>query len=168
MSTTSEVWKYLSGIYSLGSRSSIKDTDDPQDGWFRTTAICRERRLRWSALRPLRFNVCLRPLSFSAASMTDCSREIVVGERGFEPPAPASRRQCSTRLSYSPTGTRSNDASVIAGARPRLDRGGLIAAQAAFQRPRTFSQSSCRTNFSRGDPGRARSVSDPSILRQSS
>src|SRR5688572_13208781 len=29
----------------------------------------------------------------------------MVGERGFEPPAPASRRQCSTRLSYSPTGT---------------------------------------------------------------
>src|SRR3990167_4176370 len=28
----------------------------------------------------------------------------LVGERGFEPPAPASRRQCSTRLSYSPTG----------------------------------------------------------------
>ena len=30
-------------------------------------------------------------------------REFVVGERGFEPPAPASRTQCSTRLSYSPT-----------------------------------------------------------------
>src|SRR5687768_7498022 len=28
---------------------------------------------------------------------------MLVGERGFEPPAPASRRQCSTRLSYSPT-----------------------------------------------------------------
>src|SRR3546814_1623176 len=27
----------------------------------------------------------------------------MVGKRGFEPPAPASRRQCSTRLSYSPT-----------------------------------------------------------------
>ncbi len=26
----------------------------------------------------------------------------LVGERGFEPPAPASRRRCSTRLSYSP------------------------------------------------------------------
>src|SRR3546814_12975917 len=26
----------------------------------------------------------------------------LVGERGFEPPAPASRRQCSTRLRYSP------------------------------------------------------------------
>ena len=29
--------------------------------------------------------------------------EFLVGERGFEPPAPASRTQCSTRLSYSPT-----------------------------------------------------------------
>ena len=29
--------------------------------------------------------------------------KLLVGERGFEPPAPASRRQCSTRLSYSPT-----------------------------------------------------------------
>src|SRR5690625_7996974 len=28
---------------------------------------------------------------------------IVVGVRGFEPPAPASRRQCSTKLSYTPT-----------------------------------------------------------------
>ena len=33
-------------------------------------------------------------------------RCMMVGKRGFEPPAPASRRQCSTRLSYSPTGTR--------------------------------------------------------------
>ena len=28
---------------------------------------------------------------------------LLVGVRGFEPPAPASRRQCSTRLSYTPT-----------------------------------------------------------------
>jgi malonyl-CoA/methylmalonyl-CoA synthetase len=28
---------------------------------------------------------------------------ILVGVRGFEPPTPASRRQCSTRLSYTPT-----------------------------------------------------------------
>src|SRR5207248_8422823 len=34
---------------------------------------------------------------------------LMVVERGFEPPAPASRRQCSTRLSYSPTGTRFGD-----------------------------------------------------------
>src|SRR5437867_852253 len=30
--------------------------------------------------------------------------EILVGVRGFEPPAPASRKQCSTRLSYTPAG----------------------------------------------------------------
>ena len=42
----------------------------------------------------------------------------MVGERGFEPPAPASRRQCSTRLSYSPTGTRFEcDTKVAAGAK---------------------------------------------------
>ena len=49
-------------------------------------------------------NMCARkkaepegwPLSFS----------FVVGVRGFEPPAPASRRQCSTRLSYTPTKPR--------------------------------------------------------------
>ncbi len=36
-----------------------------------------------------------------------CKRgAMLVGERGFEPPAPASRRQCSTRLSYSPTDHR--------------------------------------------------------------
>ncbi len=28
---------------------------------------------------------------------------LLVGVRGFEPPTPASRRQCSTRLSYTPT-----------------------------------------------------------------
>jgi hypothetical protein len=39
----------------------------------------------------------------------------MVGERGFEPPAPASRRQCSTRLSYSPTGTRISCGSQGAG-----------------------------------------------------
>ena len=32
--------------------------------------------------------------------------ESLVGVRGFEPPAPASRRQCSTRLSYTPTVAR--------------------------------------------------------------
>ena len=30
--------------------------------------------------------------------------EFLVGVRGFEPPAPASRTQCSTRLSYTPAG----------------------------------------------------------------
>ena len=34
----------------------------------------------------------------------------LVGVRGFEPPAPASRTQCSTRLSYTPTEARHIDA----------------------------------------------------------
>jgi hypothetical protein len=38
----------------------------------------------------------------SFCQINDIKRKMV-GERGFEPPAPASRRQCSTRLSYSPT-----------------------------------------------------------------
>ena len=29
----------------------------------------------------------------------------MVGVRGFEPPTPASRRQCSTKLSYTPIGS---------------------------------------------------------------
>jgi len=29
--------------------------------------------------------------------------DVVVGVRGFEPPAPASRRRCSTGLSYTPS-----------------------------------------------------------------
>src|SRR5436305_12155119 len=53
---------------------------------------------------------------------------MMVGERGFEPPAPASRRQCSTRLSYSPTGTRTSAREP----RPRLDRRGPVQAQAAL------------------------------------
>ena len=32
--------------------------------------------------------------------------DLVVGVRGFEPPAPASRKQCSTRLSYTPPTAR--------------------------------------------------------------
>src|SRR5690242_13865501 len=32
--------------------------------------------------------------------------EKLVGVRGFEPPAPASRKQCSTRLSYTPSRSR--------------------------------------------------------------
>src|SRR3954447_7452879 len=53
----------------------------------------------------------------------------MVGERGFEPPAPASRRQCSTRLSYSPTGTRFDAIGSRREPRPRLDRGGFREAQ---------------------------------------
>ena len=54
-------------------------------------------------------------------SRAEASRRKLVGERGFEPPAPASRRQCSTRLSYSPTDHRA----YAAGVKARLDsRGG--------------------------------------------
>src|SRR6478752_3396899 len=53
-------------------------------------------------------------------------RAYLVGERGFEPPAPASRRQCSTRLSYSPTGP---GAEASAEAR----RGPIAAGGAAFK-----------------------------------
>jgi hypothetical protein len=31
---------------------------------------------------------------------------VLIGVRGFEPPAPASRTQCSTRLSYTPAAGR--------------------------------------------------------------
>src|SRR5206468_11438699 len=58
------------------------------------------------------------------------SKTELVGERGFEPPAPASRRQCSTRLSYSPTGTRfRRDEGSRREPRPRLDRRGFRQAQ---------------------------------------
>ena len=39
---------------------------------------------------------------YSLVSNLTCPIVLVVGVRGFEPPAPASRRQCSTRLSYTP------------------------------------------------------------------
>ncbi|CAA7618335.1 hypothetical protein MTBUT4_30028 [Magnetospirillum sp. UT-4] len=37
-----------------------------------------------------------------ALRLDGLSYQKMVGVRGFEPPAPASRRQCSTRLSYTP------------------------------------------------------------------
>ena len=45
----------------------------------------------------------------------------MVGVRGFEPPAPASRRQCSTGLSYTPSaakvhGTRAYNRMGVRGA----------------------------------------------------
>ena len=56
---------------------------------------------------------------------------LMVGERGFEPPAPASRRQCSTRLSYSPTDTRG----PMRGRRGRASIGrGRSGVQAALRR----------------------------------
>src|SRR3990170_8567187 len=43
----------------------------------------------------------------------------MVGVRGFEPPAPASRTQCSTRLSYTPTAGRYIAPSLAARKAPR-------------------------------------------------
>ena len=57
------------------------------------------------------------PLTFAGRTAPRSGHGALVGERGFEPPAPASRRQCSTRLSYSPTGTRGCDLEVAAGAK---------------------------------------------------
>ena len=75
-----------------------------------------------------RFKLNLRPLSrfaeedLNLALFRRSSRLKLVGERGFEPPAPASRRQCSTRLSYSPTEHRSFASSGPTGG---AKRGGL-------------------------------------------
>ena len=44
----------------------------------------------------------LRPLGYDV-TVSAAARRRLVGERGFEPPAPTSRTWCSTRLSYSPT-----------------------------------------------------------------
>ena len=89
----------------------------------------------------------------------------MVGERGFEPPAPASRRQCSTRLSYSPTGASGSKANRETGDGPiRRARGER---KRACQSPLAPSMSAMIVNFSRGLPSRARAVSAASILRQS-
>ncbi len=60
----------------------------------------------------------------------------LVGERGFEPPAPASRRQCSTRLSYSPTES-GRDA---CGGRPASAWRGPIATRAGAAQALRFSR----------------------------
>ncbi len=48
----------------------------------------------------------------------------VVGVRGFEPPAPASRTQCSTRLSYTPA-KAAHIALAVAPGKPALQAPGL-------------------------------------------
>ena len=53
------------------------------------------------------FDPCLAQMPMKRLALA----KDLVGERGFEPPAPASRRQCSTRLSYSPTDDRLGAAS---------------------------------------------------------
>ena len=94
----------------------------------------------------------------------------MVGERGFEPPAPASRRQCSTRLSYSPTGTgwrtiRCRSEGLLAGVLPiRKQASALVASVAQHLEPVGDAGRISRA----GAPGRAAAVSAASIVRQSS
>src|SRR3569832_3019229 len=76
----------------------------------------------------------------------------LVGERGFEPPAPASRRQCSTRLSYSPTDRLRRALVRAAGGAPS-------SSPHAHLPPSADIISAMLANFSRGAPGRARAVS---------
>ena len=49
----------------------------------------------------------------------------LVGVRGFEPPAPASRKRCSTRLSYTPARARYNRSSAATGKARRRAVGAL-------------------------------------------
>ena len=63
----------------------------------------------WNNRGPLIGNALLkvsRPYASAEEWCRAAAAKEMVGERGFEPPAPASRRQCSTRLSYSPTESR--------------------------------------------------------------
>ena len=68
--------------------------------------------------------------------------ENLVGVRGFEPPAPASRTQCSTRLSYTPwSGAAAGAAMAAARARKRYPRArggargvGAVRARARYSR----------------------------------
>ena len=55
----------------------------------------------------------------------------LVGARGFEPPTPASRKQCSTRLSYAPARVSSGGLEGPAG----LGKGQLIAPGLAPHKP---------------------------------
>jgi ribosomal protein S12 len=55
----------------------------------------------------------------------DLKRELLVGVAGFEPAAPASRRQCSTRLSYTPNRVQSYIASGL-WARGKIREGHVV------------------------------------------
>ena len=68
----------------------------------------------------------------------------LVGVRGFEPPAPASRRQCSTRLSYTPTVTMALTACA------RVWQGCACAPPAVFCHP-----ASCAARLSSGASSRS-------------
>ena len=58
----------------------------------------------------------------------------VVGVTGFEPAAPASRRQCSTRLSYTPTKQGIICQAGISYKRRKCRHGGLVA---VWKRPQS-------------------------------
>src|SRR5688572_3324855 len=73
---------------------------------------------------------CERPGDVRTLPM-GTAQAFMVGERGFEPPAPASRRQCSTRLSYSPTDTRGPRKPVPGPAGRGVYRHGVRRVQAA-------------------------------------
>src|SRR5215467_10945356 len=66
------------------------------------------------------------------------SAEKMVGVRGFEPPAPASRKQCSTRLSYTPAVsgyTASEKAPQPATQWPRARQKSIASSRARFSGP---------------------------------
>src|ERR671910_993061 len=60
---------------------------------------------------------------------------VMVGVRGFEPPAPASRRQCSTRLSYTPIPWTAPLGDLVSRP-PRRGVGGYIPARPAPRKRR--------------------------------
>src|SRR3954471_22048883 len=68
-------------------------------------------------------------------SLRDCKATLMVGVRGFEPPAPASRRQCSTRLSYTPIPWTAPLSDPLQGP-PRRGVGGYIPARPAPRKRR--------------------------------
>ena len=96
-------------------------------------------------------------------------KEMNVGERGFEPPAPASRRQCSTRLSYSPTGPRTDG--PVQGERP--PSGGWMRKHAQADGHRSVAEDfqpilEADELFARASPAGSPRPSAASIFRQSS
>ncbi len=85
----------------------------------------------------------------------------LVGVRGFEPPAPASRTQCSTRLSYTPTVRAAIARARACGKRPCLTsepgRSRRIAGAGACRQPLQRGRHARTTSNRRGSPaGRSR------------
>ncbi len=88
---------------------------------WRNYQVAREqRRLRESA--PIAERPRPRRGPYTRSPLT-----IMVGVRGFEPPAPSSRTRCATRLRYTPTAPRTAQAGLIEAPRaPRKRDGGAI------------------------------------------